>query len=201
MTLILMVAAYLCGSIPFGVLLGRRAGVDIRRSGSGNIGATNVARTAGARLGVLTLMADVLKGAGPVLVGRALGVGPGVLAATGLAAFVGHLFPFGLRFAGGKGVATALGVLIALCPAAAAAAAAVFAAVFAAFRYVSVASLAAALASPLASAGLGCPRPFVTIAVAMAVLIAWRHRDNLRRLLAGTEPRFALPKKQAPLAR
>jgi glycerol-3-phosphate acyltransferase PlsY len=123
-----------------------------------------------------------------------------VLAATGLSAFVGHLFPFALGFAGGKGVATALGVLIALCPPAAAAAAIAFAAVFAACRYVSIASLAGALASPLASAWLGCPRPFVIAAAVMAVLIAWRHRDNLQRLRSGTEPRFSVHKKQAPPA-
>jgi glycerol-3-phosphate acyltransferase PlsY len=197
---LLVVGGYLCGSIPFGVLFARLAGVDVRRRGSGNIGATNVARTAGARLGLMTLAADVAKGAGPIVVGHAVGAGPGVLAATGLAAFAGHLFPFALGFAGGKGVATALGVLVALCPPAAGAAVVAFAAAFAACRYVSVASLAGAFASPLAAAWLGCPRPFVAAAAVMAVLIAWRHGDNLQRLHAGTEPRFSMHKKQAPLA-
>jgi glycerol-3-phosphate acyltransferase PlsY len=195
--LALLALGYLCGSIPAGLLLARRAGVDVRRSGSGNIGAANVARTAGAGLGLATLVCDALKGALPVLLARAAGSGTGLEAAVGGAAFLGHVFPVTLRFAGGKGVATALGVLLVLHPLGVAAAAAVFVLLLAAARYVSVASIAAALTAPVAIAVAGGPRPVVGAAAGMAAVIVARHRDNLRRLAAGTEPRFGLHKRQA----
>src|SRR5258706_8084866 len=119
MTLLLvLVASYLAGSIPTGVLLGRLRGIDPRAHGSGNIGATNVARTLGKGLGVLTLVIDCAKGAGPVLVTRALDLPAEWVAAAGGAAVLGHVFPVWLRFKGGKGVATALGVFLSLAPAA-----------------------------------------------------------------------------------
>jgi len=194
---LLVLFGYTCGSIPFGVLLARRAAVDVRHAGSGNIGAANVARTAGAALGVATLVADALKGAVPALVAQALTGDPTLAAGAGLAAFVGHVFPIALGFAGGKGVATALGVLAVLCPLGAAGAVGVFALVFALGRWVSVASLAGAVAAPISIAAVGCAHAALEASIAMAVVILLRHRDNLRRLRAGAEPRFALHKNRA----
>jgi glycerol-3-phosphate acyltransferase PlsY len=198
---LLPLLGYACGAIPVGVLLARFAGVDPRRAGSGNVGATNVARTAGAALGLATLAGDVLKGALPVLVARALDASLVVVAATAVGAVLGHVFPATLRFAGGKGVATALGALLVLAPAAAIAAVVVFALAFGATRWVSVASLAAATTVPLAvwaAAGAG---PELAASALMAALVAVRHRDNVRRLRAGVEPRFELHKRQAPPTR
>ncbi len=197
MTALLLLLGYACGAIPVGVLLGRLAGVDPRSAGSGNIGATNVARTAGMRLGVATLLGDALKGAGPVLLARWLSDDLVVPAATGLAAVTGHVFPITLGFAGGKGVATALGVVLVLCPRAAAASTFVFAAVVAGTGYVSVGSMVGALVAPVAMALIGAPPPVVGAGLAMAALIVLRHRDNLRRLRAGTEPTARLLKGQA----
>ena len=197
MTALLLLLGYGCGAIPIGVLLGRLGGVDVRSAGSGNIGATNVARTAGMRLGVATLVGDALKGAGPVLIARWMTGDLAMAAATGLAAVVGHVFPISLRFAGGKGVATALGVVLALCPRAAAASVLVFAGVVAGTGYVSVGSMVAALVAPVAMALTGAPPPVVGAGLAMAALIVLRHRDNLRRLRAGTEPAARLLKGQA----
>jgi glycerol-3-phosphate acyltransferase PlsY len=187
---VLVLVGYVCGSIPFGVLLARRAGVDVRREGSGNIGATNVARTAGKLLGVATLLADGLKGALPVALARSLDASAGVSAATGLAAVLGHVYPLALRFAGGKGVATALGALLVLCPLAVLPAVAVFAAVVGVWRLVSLGSILGATAAAGAAMLLPYPRPVQASAAAMALVIVVRHRDNLRRLRAGTEPRF-----------
>ena len=194
MQLLLVVVGYLCGSVPFGVLLARRAGVDPRVAGSGNIGAANVARTVGVGLGVMTLVADALKGALPALLARALTDRPALAAAVGVAAFFGHLFPVTL-FAGGKGVATALGVLLTLAPLAAAPAAAVFVLVVGLTRYVSLASVLAALAAPLLVVLLAYPAPVLAASLVMTAFIALRHRDNFRRLRAGTEPRLTLHKK------
>jgi glycerol-3-phosphate acyltransferase PlsY len=193
-----ILAGYLCGSIPFGLLLARRAGIDVRQAGSGNIGATNVARTAGARLGLATLVLDALKGALPTAAAAGLTGDTFTTAATGLAAFVGHVFPVTLGFAGGKGVATALGVLVVLCPWVALVAVALFAAVLALGRRVSAASIVGALVAPLAGALLGDPGPVVAATGAMAGIVVLRHRDNLRRLWDGTEPPLSLPKRQAP---
>jgi len=181
---------YLLGSIPSGVLFARLAGVDPRRGGSGNIGATNVARLAGLRLGLATLAADAAKGAAAVLLAMASGQPEGVVAAAGLAAFLGHLFPPALGFRGGKGVATALGVLTVLAPLAALAAVLAFAIVLAVGRWVSVASLAGAAVAPVAATLSQGWDPAAIVAAAMAVLIALRHRGNLRRLVRGTEPRI-----------
>jgi glycerol-3-phosphate acyltransferase PlsY len=191
-------ASYLVGSIPSGYLLARLKRVDVRREGSGNIGATNVARTAGKGLGLLTLVLDAAKGALPVLVALGIdwevGAGADVAAlapvVAGLAALIGHCFPVTLGFRGGKGVATALGVLAALAPASLPLPLLVFAALFFAFRRVSLASIGAAVAAPAGATLAGYESAVVTGVCAMAVLIIYRHRDNLARLLAGTEPRF-----------
>jgi glycerol-3-phosphate acyltransferase PlsY len=190
--LILVVGAYLCGSIPTGAWLGRRAGVDVQRTGSRNIGATNVARTVGLRPALLTLVGDIMKGFIPVLVSRALLANPWLIALVGSAAFFGHLFSIFLRFSGGKGVATGFGIFLGLAPAGAAVAAIVFAVVVAATRYVSLASVLAAASLPAAAALLGSAAPTVVAAAVTSAAIIVRHRGNLVRLWAGVEPQFRL---------
>ena len=195
--LILLAFGYLCGSVPFGLILGRLAGVDVRRTGSGNIGATNVARSVGLRLGIATLVADALKGTVPILVADRVGAPPALSAGVGVAAFLGHVFPVALHFAGGKGVATAVGVLAVLAPVALACATAAFVVVVVATRYVSLGSVVAAVCAPAAVGALGYPRSIVAASLAMSAVIIVRHRDNYARLLAGTEARFTVRKRQA----
>ena len=177
---------YLAGSIPTGLLMARARGIDLRKIGSGNIGATNVARALGKKLGALVLLVDVIKGFLPVLAARRLWLaeahGAELVAAVGLAAVLGHVFPVWLRLRGGKGVATALGVFLALAPVAAGVAVAVYAALYAAFRISSIGSLAGATAMPVAMLLLESPRPFVAVAAAGWLIIVIRHRGNLRRL-------------------
>jgi glycerol-3-phosphate acyltransferase PlsY len=181
---------YLAGSVPFAFLLARRAGIDVRIAGSGNVGATNVLRTAGAWRGVLVMALDVAKGAAAVLVaGAATGAAP-VVALTGAAAVVGHIYPVWLRFHGGKGVAVAAGVFSILAPAATAIAASLFLVTVWLTRYVSLGSVAATLALPPAAWLAGAPRAVVLAAAATGALILFRHRANLRRLYSGTERRM-----------
>ena len=180
-------AAYLAGTVPFGVLFAKARGVDIQRVGSGNIGATNVARTLGKRLGAVVLLLDALKGALGVGAARLLQLAPWVVAAVALAAVVGHCFPPWLRFRGGKGVATALGAFLVMDPAATGIVVLVFAALYAVTRRVSLGSLVAALAFPIALWALDRPRELVWIAAATTLLIIVRHKDNIRRLLGGSE--------------
>lgn len=188
----LLALAFLLGSVPFGLILSRAlAGVDVRRVGSGNIGATNVSRAAGKKVGILTLLLDAAKGALPVVAASSLGFSPGWGAAAGLAAFLGHLYPPWLGFRGGKGVATALGVSAAFAPLAALAALVVFAAALAATRFVSVGSL---LGTVACAAGIflvrGAGSPAAWAGAAMAVAIFLRHLGNIRRLLRGEESRL-----------
>ena len=194
---VLLAFGYLCGSIPFGLLLTRRTGIDVRRAGSGNVGAANVARTAGAGLGVLTLIADAGKGALPVLVTGTVMQAPALAAAVGFAAFLGHLYPITLGFAGGKGVATALGVLLVIAPDAALAGLVVFTVAFALTRRVSVGSMTGAASAAVAVALTGRPGVAVASAAVMALVVLVRHRENIARLRAGTEPRLDLHKNRA----
>jgi glycerol-3-phosphate acyltransferase PlsY len=173
---------FLTGSIPFGVLLARRRGVDIRATGSGNIGATNVARVIGVRLGVIVLVLDAIKGALPVALAQRLDLGDPAIAVTGLAAVCGHCFSPWLRLRGGKGVATALGVFVVVAPIAAGIAVAVFAVVAAATRIPAVGSLVATLVLAGVCATRSSP-PIALLAAACAALIFVRHRSNLVRLL------------------
>lgn len=182
--------AYLAGCVPTGLLLTRRIGVDLRNVGSGNIGATNVSRAAGIRLGILTLVGDALKGALPTAAAKVLGASDALVAAVAVATVVGHVFPITLGLRGGKGVATALGTLLVVSPPMAAVAATVFVASVAWTRRVSVGSLAAAIATPIGLLLLGAPRPHAVGMVLVATLIVVRHRENLGRLLDGTEPRI-----------
>ena len=197
------VAAYLLGSIPFGLLLGKLFGAgDVRRSGSGNLGATNVARVAGPLAGILTLLLDAAKGAAAVsLAGRLANDDVLWMVAAGLAALGGHCFPIWLRFRGGKGVATAAGMFLALCPLALLGSVLLFIAVVAFWRFVSLGSIAAAAAMPLLLYFLWAPHhapPFVVTfgAFAAAMLIVYKHDANIQRIVEGREPRFSFQKSE-----
>ncbi len=188
---LVVAAAYLLGSIATAVLVSRALGVaDPRSGGSGNPGATNVLRLAGRRAAFLTLAGDVLKGVVPVLVARAADLPPGAVALVGLAAFLGHLYPVFFGFRGGKGVATALGTLFGLDPLLGAAVLATWLVVAGVSRYSSLAALVAAVLAPVYAWVLSA-HPWMVGAVAvMAALLVWRHRANIRRLLAGEEGRI-----------
>ena len=204
--LALPLAGYLLGSIPFGILLTRLfGGGDIRAAGSGNIGATNVTRVAGPIPGVLTLLLDGAKGAAAIwLAAHFSNYNATWMTATGFAALVGHCFPIWLKFRGGKGVATAAGVFLALCWPAALGAIAIFLLVTIFFRFVSLGSIAAAASMPLLIYLLWAPHfsphlappPSVTIcAFASATLIIYKHDGNIQRLVEGREPKFAFSKE------
>ena len=186
---VVLPAAYLLGAIPFGLLLGKVLGVDVRRSGSGNIGATNVARSLGAGAGVATLLLDASKGALAAWAGGRL-LGPEGAAAAGCAATLGHVFPIYLGFRGGKGVATGLGAFLVVDPVAALAAAGTFLTVVALTRRVSAGSLAGSLALPIALFLRDSPGAVQIAGWVCALVVIFRHRDNMTRLLAGTEPRI-----------
>ena len=180
---------YLAGSVPFAYLLARRRGIDVRTAGSGNVGAANVLRTTGPWRGVIVMALDMSKGMAAVAVATLLAGGTALIALSGAAAIVGHIYPIWLKFHGGKGVAVAAGVFTMLAPAAAAAAAVLFLATAWVTRYVSLASIAATVALPPAAWILGSPMPVVLAAVGSAILILFRHRANWSRLRAGTERR------------
>jgi glycerol-3-phosphate acyltransferase PlsY len=186
---LLAVLAYLLGSLSFAILLSRLSGgPDPRASGSGNPGATNMLRVAGHKLAILTLLGDLLKGLLPILVAKLLGLGLQQQAWIGLAAVIGHLYPLYFRFRGGKGVATAAGMLLGLYPPAALLALAAWALVFLLTRTSSLASL---IATPLTLPLLAWQQPAALLpACVLTALIVWRHRNNLRDLLAGRERRF-----------
>ncbi len=182
--------AYLLGSIPVGLLLAKAAGVDIRETGSGNIGATNVYRTMGRTVGIMTLAGDCLKGLIPALLAQKLNLPDHWLAAICLAAFLGHVYTIFLRFKGGKGVATALGVFLTVSPLAVLLAMAAFFLVIRLWRYVSLASITAATLMPFLIALLD-RRPFIiAMTLAIALIVIYKHKDNIRRLRDGTESKF-----------
>ena len=180
--------AYLLGSVPFGLLIARlRGGVDLRRMGSGNIGATNVLRVVGKGAAALTLVGDIGKGALAVAIGRHLGVSPFVLAMTALAAVVGHLLPVFLGFRGGKGVATTLGAVLAAMPAVGVLLFLIWIAVAIIWRYSSLAALVAAACLPVLAWLLDGRPVMVILGGTLFVLVLLRHRDNISRLWRGTE--------------
>ncbi len=195
-----IVIAYLLGSVPFAFIVARQwgpgGGVDLRTAGSGNLGATNVARTSGIAAGVVVALLDMAKGAAGVILAERLDGSTAAAAAAGLAAIVGHVYPVWLRFRGGKGVATACGVFAVLAPLAAAIALAIFAAAVSLTRYVSLGSILAAVALPPLAYTMGSPPIVVEMSLAVAALIIFRHRSNVARLFAGTERRLA---RRAPL--
>jgi glycerol-3-phosphate acyltransferase PlsY len=187
--MIAAIIAYLLGSIPFGLLLTRLAGIgDIRRLGSGNIGATNVLRTGSKTLAAVTLVFDIGKGVVAVLIGALWGAEAALLAAV--AVVIGHMFPVWLRFRGGKGVATALGVLLALSWPVGVIAASLWLATALISHYSSLSALVAAVAVPGIAWLLADPPDAITISV-IAILVVLRHRGNVQRLLAGTESRIS----------
>ena len=189
---------YLLGSIPFGVILTRVAGLgDIRQVGSGNIGATNVLRTGRKGLAAATLLGDALKGTAAVLIGWSFGPSTALIAALG--AFIGHLFPVWLKFKGGKGVATFLGCLLGLQPIAALAFAAIWLATAFFSRYSSLSALVASAATPVVLWAFGEVQ-MAAMAILMGALLWWRHAQNIARLLAGTEGRIGKKETQAAAA-
>ncbi len=188
--LCLCVGAYLAGSIPFGVLVARLKGVDLRAVGSGNIGATNVARAIGKGWAVAVLLGDAAKGFVPVWLGRRLGFPAAPIALAGLSAIVGHMFSFLLRGRGGKGVATSLGVALALSPLAALVGFGVYIVVFAATRLSSLGSLLGVWTFSLFFVFRDAPAaPLVGLALGGAALVTLRHRGNIARLFRGEEKR------------
>ncbi|WP_318556776.1 glycerol-3-phosphate 1-O-acyltransferase PlsY [Geobacter anodireducens] len=188
--LILTAVAYLVGSIPTGLLLARAFGVDIRVTGSGNIGATNVYRTLGRTVGIATLLGDCLKGLVPVLVAGKLGLADPWVAAVGLAAFLGHVYTVFLGFKGGKGVATALGVFLGVSPLSVLSALALFIGIVASTRYISLGSITAAAAMPFLVAAVERRPLLVGMTLIIAAIVIVKHRENIRRLREGTESRF-----------
>lgn len=188
--------AYLCGSIPFGLILARAGGHgDIRTIGSGNIGATNVLRTGNKKLAAATLACDILKGFVPVLIAWHFGPAPAAAAAIG--APLGHIFPVWLRFKGGKGVATAGGALLAYAWPVALAAILAWLAMAIVFRYSSLAAVTAAIVAPLYAWIARPPAVSPGAILFIALLVLWRHRSNLARLLRGEEDKIALGKRRA----
>lgn len=191
LTVLGLLAAYLIGAIPVGFLVARAAGgTDIRRAGSGNIGATNVLRTLGKGPAVLTLVGDIVKGCLAVTAARSIGTEAWAAAGGAIAAIAGNCWPVFLGFRGGKGVATGLGAFLALVPWAVAPAAVLWIAVTALSRYVSLASVIGCLSLPVGAALLGYPRHAVIASAIAALIIVWRHRENLARLASGTERRL-----------
>ena len=188
--IIWIIMAYLLGSVPTSYVLGRSVGVDVRKAGSGNVGATNVARVAGKTRGILTRVADAAKGFIPVFAALQLGISLPVTMLVAVAAFLGHLYPVFLLFKGGKGVATALGVFLALAPWITVVLLAVFAMAALSSRFVSLGSMTAAVAAPIALWFAAYPPLVVQTGTFLAAMIILRHRSNIKRLFAGTEPRF-----------
>ncbi len=191
MTFFLLIFAYLLGSIPTGVILAKAfSDVDPRTQGSRNIGATNVFRTAGKKLGGVTLLGDILKGFLPVIIARSSIDANFWVGAVALSAFIGHLYPIFLKFKGGKGIATGLGAFLALAPLPAILSCLVFAAVVSGWRYISLGSLSATAAFPVFLALLNPHRIYIPFALAIGALIFYRHRENIERLRAGRESKF-----------
>lgn len=190
--IIVLNIVYLIAAIPTGIVLAKVMGYeDVRDKGSGNIGATNVYRVAGKLPGILTLIGDILKGLLPLLAIK-LWLEPSALqlGAASLVAIVGHCYPVYLKFKGGKGVATALGIFLALCPGAVLVAAAIFIVTVAISRFISLGSVLAALSAPVLMLMFGQPQAIFIGSLCISLLIVWRHRSNIRRILDGTETRF-----------
>ena len=184
----LVIFSYLLGSIPTGLVLAKAlAGIDPRQGGSRNIGATNVMRTAGKALGAITLIGDVLKGVIPVCLALFLQRGEWWVAGAGLAAFLGHCFPIYIGFKGGKGVATALGIYLPLTPLAVLVNIFFFASAVAVSRMVSIGSLIAALAMPLLIWLGRYPLPYVLMSICVGIIVIYRHKENIKRLIEGKE--------------
>ncbi len=192
MTFIIIGIGYLLGSIPFALLLARRRGIELRNVGSLNPGAANVLRAAGVGPAVAVMLLDAAKGTVAVTAARLISDDVAVVTSAGVAAIVGHIYPVWCGFRGGKGVAASAGVFAVLAPAATAIAVLVFVGTIAATRFISAGSIAGALALPVAAAVGNVPIPVEAGALLAAVLVIVRHRDNVSRLMAGTERRIGL---------
>ncbi len=184
---LLILCGYVLGSVPTGILVGRARGVDVRQVGSGNIGTANVLRAAGKWAAIATLAGDMVKGMIPVLVARALTQNDWILAGVALAAVAGHCWPIFLRFKGGKGVATGAGTSIGLAPLVGLGLFAFWWAVVLASRYTSLGAIAVMVVSPVAFLLTGQPLPYVLYTIVGGALVLWRHRENARSLMKGTE--------------
>ena len=191
MDALLVIFSYLLGSVPSGLIIGKLSGLDVRKAGSGNIGATNVARLLGKKVGLLTLVADTGKGFVPIWLAQQIGSSDPITALVGIAAFLGHLYPIFLKFKGGKGVATGFGVLLGLAPLATTILLVLFAAVAFTTRIVSLSSMVSAVAAPLVLWLFYYSPAYIMMAAVMAIMIVFRHYANIQRLLNGTEPRFS----------
>ena len=192
MEIVAIVFGYLLGSIPFALLLTRRQGIDLRNVGSRNPGAANVLRAAGVGPAVTVMLLDAAKGTMAVAAARLMSHDIAVVTSAGVAAIVGHIYPVWCGFRGGKGVAASAGVFAALAPMATAVAALIFVGTIAATRFISAGSIAGALALPVAAAVGDVPNPVIAGALLTAGVVLVRHRDNVSRLMAGTERRIGL---------
>jgi glycerol-3-phosphate acyltransferase PlsY len=188
--IIWILLSYLLGSIPVGLLLARIKGKDPRTGGSGNIGATNVIRTAGKTIGIATLIGDALKGFLPVWLAIHFGFSEAIVAAIAFASFLGHLFPLYLKFKGGKGVATALGIFLGINYVAVLIDLALFIGIILAWRYVSLGSMAAAVLMPIILFFFHAPVSYIIVAACIAIFACAKHKDNIRRLWSGNENRI-----------
>ena len=190
--IITLIASYLIGAIPSGVVLTKLTGAgDVRKSGSGNIGATNVYRTAGRKLGILTLVGDIIKGVLPVIYATMIaGMSPEQTAMIACATFLGHLYPVYLGFKGGKGVATALGIYLVLSPLSVLYAGILFVLLVWIWRYVSLGSILAAAVVPPLVYFIEQSTPLLIASLFISLMVIWRHRENIGRLLAGEENKF-----------
>jgi glycerol-3-phosphate acyltransferase PlsY len=190
LAVLILAGSYLIGSIPFSYLVARRAGVDLRQVGSGNVGATNVMRSAGRKAGILAFLLDASKGAVAALLAGRLSPGDVLPPLAAACAVLGHMYPVWLGFRGGKGVATGAGAFLPLAPLATLFALLAFAVTLVSVRYVSIASLLGAVALVVTAFVSGAPPPVAWTAAGLTALIVWKHRGNLQRIRAGTENRL-----------
>ncbi len=188
--LVVVLLAYLLGSIPFGVLLTRSRGVDLRKVGSGNIGATNVLRALGWKAALLTLLGDLIKGLVSVIIAKGAGVAEWAVVAAGTGAVIGHVFPVYLKFRGGKGVATSIGVLLGYHPPAGLLVIGIWIVMAYLFRYSSLSALVSFTLLPLFMALSGKTPEGLVLSLGILTLIIIKHRDNIRRLVEGKEPKI-----------
>ena len=187
------IISYVLGSVPFGMLFASTQGIDLRKYGSGNIGATNVTRILGKTLGSLTLLADTLKGWLAMSLASWILSDTAAIAGAGLMVFLGHIFSIFLKFKGGKGVATGFGIHIYVMPEATLFAVGIFAFTLWASKYVSLSSIVAAISLPVFGMFLKVPLPYLHVSLLIAMLIVFKHKSNIRRIIDKTESRF--PKK------